>query len=453
MDQVSQVVLALLRSALWGEENTYPSDTDWQAVTKELQAQAIMGVIAGSDIPECVPAQTRAQWESLALLQGSRFYRLLHQQDQLLALLAKNDIPLVILKGMAAAVYYPAPEMRAMGDVDFLVPREQVEKVYALMLANGYEQYLEKNTSNKHISLQKAGVRFELHRYFGIFDSVDKMAYMDDILQKGLQNIEWRTCAESRFPMLPPLANGLVLLEHTAGHFRDGLGLRHITDWMLYVYTYLTDAFWAKSFLPAAQALGLDVFAQVLTKMCQRHLGWDLCVPYMDERAMAQLLDRISQYGLPEPQSLFFEKENMDAGITSYVTKFNFKTVIHTDQVSEADSESVFFIHAYSHREDSAKINAVFEPLQSGRNYIVVTVGFTMDDADEYNHARMESILDYCAYYEIAVAPISELAADNRLFESWRENKAVLTAKLEQLKQQLADVQQQIDEINRQLAQ
>ena len=29
MDQVSQVVLALLRSALWGEENTYPSDTDW----------------------------------------------------------------------------------------------------------------------------------------------------------------------------------------------------------------------------------------------------------------------------------------------------------------------------------------------------------------------------------------------------------------------------------------
>lgn len=181
--------------------------------------------------------------------------------------------------------------------------------------------------------------------------------------------------------------------------------------------------------------------------------GWDLCVPHMDERAMAQLLARISQCGLPAPQSLLFEKESMDAGITSYVTKFNFKTVICTGQVSEADSESVFFIHAYSHREDSAKINAVFEPLQSDRNYIVITVDFTVDDADEYNHARMESILDYCAYYEIAVAPISELAADNQLYESWRENKAVLTAKLEQLNQQLADVQQQIDEINRQLAQ
>lgn len=310
MDQVSQAVLALLRGALWGEEVVYPADTDWQAVTKELQAQAIMGVIAGSDIPECVPAQTRAQWENLALLQGSRFYQLLHQQDQLLALLTKNDISLVILKGMAAAVYYPAPEMRTMGDVDFLVPRDQVEKTYDLMRANGYELYLEKEAHNKHIELQKAGIRFELHRYFGIFDSVDKMAYMDDILQKGLQNIEWRACAESRFPMLPPLENGLVLLEHAAGHFRDGLGLRHITDWMLYAHACLTDDFWAKSFLPAAQALGLDVFAQVLTKMCQRHLGLSESIRWC-QQANAALCDQLMDYVLEQGN---FGSKQMDVG-------------------------------------------------------------------------------------------------------------------------------------------
>lgn len=273
MDQVSQVVLALLRSALWDEENTYPADTDWQAVTKELHVQAVMGVIAGSDVSDSVPAEIRTQWEKLAMLQGAHFYKLLHEQNQMLALLEKNDIHPVILKGTAAAVYYPDPEMRTMGDVDFLVPREQVEKAYAVMLADGYEQYLEKDTSNKHISLQKAGIHFELHRYFGIFDSMDKMEYMDGLLKKGLQNIEWTSCAESRFPMLPPLANGLVLLEHAAGHFRGGLGLRHITDWMLYAHTCLTDAFWEEAFRPAAQALGLDVFAQVLTKMCQRYLG------------------------------------------------------------------------------------------------------------------------------------------------------------------------------------
>ena len=300
MDQVSQAVLALLRGALWGEEAVYPADTDWQAVTKELQAQAIMGVIAGSDIPECVPAQTRAQWESLALLQGSRFYQLLHQQDQLLTLLAKNDIPLVILKGMAAAMYYPAPEMRSMGDVDFLVPREQVEKAYELMLANGYTLYYEKDANNKHIIFSKAEARFELHRYFGIFDSVDKMKYMDGILQNGLQNIKWISCAESRFPILPPLANGLVLLEHAAGHFRDGLGLRHMVDWMMYVHSCLTDAFWQQDFYPTAQALGLDVFAKTLTKMCQIYLGLPQTMHWCesaDTKACDQLMDYVLEQG------------------------------------------------------------------------------------------------------------------------------------------------------------
>ena len=41
MDQISQVVLSLLRSALWGEKISCPADTDWEAVTKELRMQAV----------------------------------------------------------------------------------------------------------------------------------------------------------------------------------------------------------------------------------------------------------------------------------------------------------------------------------------------------------------------------------------------------------------------------
>lgn len=273
MDKVSQVVLALLRSALWGEENVYPADTDWHAVTNELKAQAVMGIIAGGSIPKDVPPDIRAQWESIALLQGVHFYRLLHAQDSLMSLLVKNDIHPVILKGMAAAVYYPNPEMRTMGDVDFIVPRDQVETAYELMLANGYTLYMEKDANNKHIVFQKAEDRFELHRYFGKFNSVDEMELMNDIIENGMRNINWKPCAESRIPMLPPLANGIVLLGHAAGHLRDGLGLRHITDWMLYADSYLTDDFWEGEFCTVAQALGLDVFAKTLTKMCRLYIG------------------------------------------------------------------------------------------------------------------------------------------------------------------------------------
>lgn len=96
-------------------------------------------------------------------------------------------------------------------------------------------------------------------------------------------------------------------LRHQRRHRHDGtvaqgqlvLGLRHITDWMLYVYTYLTDAFWAKSFLPAAQALGLDVFAQVLTKMCQRHLGLSESIRWC-QQANAELCDQLMDYVLEQ---------------------------------------------------------------------------------------------------------------------------------------------------------
>ena len=56
MDQISQVVLSLLRSALWGEKISCPADTDWEAVTKELRMQAVLGVLPG---PTCRKASRR----------------------------------------------------------------------------------------------------------------------------------------------------------------------------------------------------------------------------------------------------------------------------------------------------------------------------------------------------------------------------------------------------------
>lgn len=273
MDQISQTAIALLRSALWGDAFSCSADTDWAAVTRELSAQAVLGVVAGSDIPPGVPEAVRAQWEGVALRQGAQFYRLLHAQEEMLALLAANDIHPVILKGVTAAAYYPSPEMRAMDDIDFLVPREQVERACTLMLRNGYTLNCKKQANSKHIALLRDDVRFELHRYFGEFDSAERMQQMDAMLQQGMRDAVLCPCAGSEVPMLPPLAHGLVLLKHIAGHVRDGLGLRHITDFMLYAHACLTDDFWHKAFRPAAQAQGLERFAKIVTRMCQLYLG------------------------------------------------------------------------------------------------------------------------------------------------------------------------------------
>jgi len=74
-------------------------------------------------------------------------------------------------------------------------------------------------------------------------------------------------------PVLPPLANGLVLLAHMNQHLCDGLGLRHIVDWLLYVRANLTDEFWQGQFRERAAAIGMDYLAKVVTLMGQKYLG------------------------------------------------------------------------------------------------------------------------------------------------------------------------------------
>ena len=62
----------------------------------------------------------------------------MHWQNVLISLLEENNIPSVILKGAAAAMYYPYPSLRTMGDVDILVRRKNLERAVQLMEDNGY---------------------------------------------------------------------------------------------------------------------------------------------------------------------------------------------------------------------------------------------------------------------------------------------------------------------------
>ena len=73
--------------------------------------------------------------------------------------------------------------------------------------------------------------------------------------------------------MLPKLSNGLVLLDHLRHHLKDGLGLRQVLDWMMYVNRELDDEFWEKEFGPVAKEKGLDTLAVTVTRMCQIRLG------------------------------------------------------------------------------------------------------------------------------------------------------------------------------------
>ena len=267
-----EIIFPLLRSALWGEEK-FPfqcdKNIDWNSVYEELKAQTVhqlpIDILIRVDSANCMT------YYRSATTAVRRWHDLMKEQQELYELLQKENIPFVILKGSAADCYYPKPMYRSMGDVDFIVKPENFERTVQCMMENGYENTADFNP--RHLEFTKNGIIFELHKYFSILMDRDSEKWQDDLIFTSFSNIRSESIEDYTFPMLPSLENGLVLLTHINQHMENGLGLRQIIDWMLYVDKEMTDDFWDNSFGPAVERTGLKTLAITTTRMCQMYLG------------------------------------------------------------------------------------------------------------------------------------------------------------------------------------
>ena len=289
MNQTEQILLQAIQKSLWNTDITFPEDTDWNAVLKEAEDQAILGIVIS-----VAPAEVQKDWKARASAGTAHYVRILHYQQLVSNLMADHGIPFAILKGSAASVYYPSPYKRAMGDIDCIVPKDRYEEANQLLMENGFT-FVSEHTEKRHKSYVKYGVSFELHYHFSYAD-IDVESYIEE----GLHYLETRSVGGVSFPMLPKLANGLVLLAHMLHHFKTALGLRQVIDWMMYVNSVLDDAFWESEFKKAADETGLTIAACVSTRMCQMYLGLSDRITWCkdtDQELCQELLDYLLHSG------------------------------------------------------------------------------------------------------------------------------------------------------------
>jgi len=293
----------VLRASLFtGEDLSLP---DWRPIFEEMKQQAVAG-LPGAWLPGHLDA---APWSAFCAIQQGQWVRLMHAQDQLLQLLEAHHIPCVILKGAAAAMAYPHPTLRAMGDVDFLVKRSDFEKASALLETNGYALTHEKDlTTSHHYGYAKNQIHFELHRRIPLVAESDEkwMAFFE----AGIDAREWHETEGHSFPVFPAILNGLVLIFHINQHLRSGLGLRQIIDWMLYVHALPTDQW--EELQPLLEKTGHMRLAKTVTLLCQKFLGLEKIV----EEDPSLPVDALLAYILE--QGNFGRKAGFDGKISSF---------------------------------------------------------------------------------------------------------------------------------------
>ena len=203
-----------------------------------------------------------------------------YEHTEVHKLLSSNHIPYVVLKGSASASYYHEPMFRTMGDVDFLVYPDDLEQAGKVLESAGF-QAAENDKGGLHIAYHRApNSIWEMHQKPNGIPSGEAgeliSGYLSDVIESAVpyETQDGIILMPSRFH------HGLILLLHTVSHLIcEGVGLRHLCDWAVFVESMSEQEF-TDLFEEKLKACGLWRFAQILTLCCVEYLecpkkGWE----------------------------------------------------------------------------------------------------------------------------------------------------------------------------------
>ena len=295
MNQIDMYTFQLIKKSMFPndfmDEISF-DESDLRNVYSEMRNQTI------DALPEMWLKQYRNKdskliedWLHGCMMGKLRWAQVMVAQNELLTLLDRYGIRCVILKGAAAGMAYPSPELRTMGDVDFLVARKDYEKTAGILESNGYQLIGSKIETSHHYEYIKNGVLFELHRRLANISEKDEELL--SLFEEGIMRREIRTVNSFSFPVFPPDLNGLVLLLHINQHLRKGLGLRQIIDWMM----FLNENGNVHDLQARIQKMGMEHFARTVTIMCQKYLGLNNVVEETEDYPYEELMDYILSLG------------------------------------------------------------------------------------------------------------------------------------------------------------
>ncbi len=187
------------------------------------------------------------------------------------SIMKNAGIPCTILKGFASSLYYPDPLMRSMGDVDFLIDTDNFEKATETLKNNNYVA-AEKGNDVHDIFLGK-NCRCEMHFQPSGIPEGKAGVKVRKYLSGLLENSETVRTELGEITVPSTFHHGLIILLHMCHHLTgDGLGMRHLCDWAVYLNTISEDKF-LELFEKVLKDIGLWDFAKIMTFISCKYLG------------------------------------------------------------------------------------------------------------------------------------------------------------------------------------
>lgn len=219
----SEYLICLLRSELHGEApQEKPDEISWESVLSlaskhEVAPLAYLAAMRLSAKPE---GEILKQWQDKYYQSISRNAIQLQARKTIADALHAGGIYTIEVQGTAVKPYYPAPNLRLMSDIDFIIPVEKIPEAEEIMRSLGYEVT---NPLGREIHGKKGRVFVELHTEF--FDQ-DNMIY--PVLNAPYQYAELKDGFTAEVSSTIFYAFNLL---HCLKHYHySGLGISRVLD-------------------------------------------------------------------------------------------------------------------------------------------------------------------------------------------------------------------------------
>ena len=297
MNTIESELLQITSAALFKKEYTINPDMDYVALLDEAERQGVYSLIYPL-VSVAVPPQKAAEYMENHYRHLILNIAVEDSHADVHKLMTDNDIEYVTLKGCTSAKYYLEPELRCMGDVDFLVHREDYDKTVELVKKLGFAPNKNDDESH-HQAFQKDLILWEAHHSLnGLPDGE-----IGELCREKLKNIfntsEMYRKGEKQFLITDDYHHGMVMLFHLVEHITTtGVGLRHICDWAVFM-NYLGEEKFREMFEKDLKEIGLWKFARIITALCVEYLGLSKMkfAENIDKNLLCRMIDDIIEGG------------------------------------------------------------------------------------------------------------------------------------------------------------
>lgn len=268
------VLIELLAGEISGKAELCEAElktVDWVGLLKEAKAQAVplMAAEAAVKYREYIP--NYSDFENIAAAAHTANVRTAYNEQQLNVLMKGR--PFLILKGMAAASYYPKPRERSLGDIDFLIDPSQREEIEELLSKNGYQNWNKDHIC--HVVFKKGDAHLEMHFEIAGIPYGKAGEIIREFMTDAVKHSVMTEFDGWSFPAPKDIYHGLIILLHMQHHMLgEGLGLRHICDWACYLQKTENMPFWSE-LLDLFKKIGILTYAKVISKISAMYFHID----------------------------------------------------------------------------------------------------------------------------------------------------------------------------------